>query len=444
MNSGPIWPTGARTESMQTLLRRIYILDGTRDRAELCDLLIADDKIQKIAAPGTLDGAECETFDGKGEKLVLPGFFNAHCHAAMTLLRGLGEERPLMEWLQEKIWPLEEHLTDEVVYAGTMQAILEMALTGTAGFTDMYYHTEQVARAASETGIRCAVPLGVLRDPAKFRKSLYRDYAPLRAPHGTVCIDPHAPYTVPFEFVRETAEEARRQNVPLQTHFLEAPWEREYFTDTLKMAPIDYLEKTGLSQVQHLVLAHGVQFHQEELEYLASHDNITIVHCPASNLKLGSGTALVPEMIKAGVHVALGTDGAASNNRLDMWGEMRLASLIHKGVRHDPQSLAAKQLISMATYEGARAFGFERTGKITPGWSADLLVVDISGPNYLGADEDNMATYFVYAGSSRDVYGVLSCGRWIVRDRKFLPVPEDRILAESRRQRQWLISQKAQ
>jgi 5-methylthioadenosine/S-adenosylhomocysteine deaminase len=429
---------------MKKLLRRVYILDGSRDRAELCDLLIENEKIQQIAAPGSIDSTECEIFDGEGAKLVLPGFFNAHCHAAMTLLRGLGEERPLMEWLQEKIWPLEEHLTDEVVYAGTMQAILEMALGGTSGFTDMYYHTEQVARAATETGIRCAVPVGVLRDPAKFRKSLYRDYTPLRAPHGTVCIDPHAPYTVPLEFVRETAEEAKRQNVPLQTHFLEAQWERDYFADTLKINPLDYLEKTGLSQVQHLVLAHGVQFLPEELEYLAAHDNITIVHCPASNLKLGSGTALIPEMLKAGVHVALGTDGAASNNRLDMWGEMRLAALLHKGVRHDPQSLTAKQLINMASYEGARAFGFEKTGKIIPGWSADLMVVDISGPNYLGADEDNMATYFVYAGSSEDVCGVLSSGCWIVRDKKFLPKPEDQILAESRRQRQWLISQKAQ
>ncbi|MGI6075727.1 MAG: amidohydrolase [Pyramidobacter sp.] len=428
---------------MKKLLRDVYALDGSMDRAERCDLLIDGEFIAQKAAPRSLSGAECDVFDGKGEALVLPGFFNAHCHAAMVLLRGLGEERPLMEWLQEKIWPLEEHLTDDVVYAGTLQAVFEMAVGGVTGFTDMYYHTEQVARVAQRTGIRCGVPLGVVRDPERFRKSLYCDYGPLRAPHGLICIDPHAPYTVPFEFMAETAEEACRQGVALQTHFLEAPWERGYFAETLKMTPVEYLEKTGLSKVPHLVLAHGVQLLPEEIEYLASHDNIAVVHCPASNLKLGSGAAPVPEMVKSGVHVALGTDGAASNNRLDLWGEMRLAALLHKGVRHDPLALTAKELLNMATFEGARAFGFEKVGKIREGWFADLAIVDIGGARYVGADEDNLATYVVYAGGSEDVTDVLCCGSWIVRGKKFLPLPEQEIVEQSRRQRSWLVSQRA-
>lgn len=427
---------------MKKLLRDVYILDGSMDRAQRCDLLIDGESIGLKAAPRSLSGETCEVFDGKGEALVLPGFFNAHCHAAMALLRGLGEERPLMEWLQEKIWPLEEHLTGDVVYAGTLQAVFEMAVSGVTGFADMYYRTEQVARVAGETGIRCVVPLGVVRDPERFKKSLYRDYAPLRAPHGLICIDPHAPYTVPFQFMAETAEEALRQGVPLQTHFLEAPWERSYFSDTLKMTPVEYLEKTGLSKVPHLVLAHGVQLLPEEIEYLASHDNITVVHCPASNMKLGSGSAPVPEMVKSGVHVALGTDGAASNNRLDLWGEMRLAALIHKGVRHDPLALTAKELLNMATFEGARAFGFEKVGRIRPGWAADLTVASIDGARYVGADEDNMAAYVVYAGGSEDVTGVLCSGSWIVREKKFLPFPEKDLVEQARRQRNRLVSQR--
>lgn len=428
---------------MNLLLRNFYILDGSMERAVRADVLVEGETISRIAPPETLSGAECEVVDGRGERLILPGFFNAHCHAAMTLLRGLGEERPLMEWLEQKIWPLEEHLSGDVVYAGAMQAIAEMACGGVTGFTDMYYQMEHVARAVVETGVRCSVSVGVVRDPKKFHASLYRDFAPLSGPKIINCIDPHAPYTMPFDFVCEAAEEAARLGLPLQTHFLEAPWERGYITDTLKMSPVEYLEKSGLSKVPHLVLAHGVQFAADELEYLGAHDNITVVHCPASNLKLGSGVALIPEMLAAGVHVALGTDGAASNNRLDMWNEMRLASLIHKGVRHDPLSLTARGLITMATSEGARAFGYENVGMIREGWAADLTLVDLSGAHYVGADEDNMAAYIVYAGSSADVTDVFCGGSPIVRSREFLPRPVRDIIAESLKQRAWLIAQRA-
>lgn len=428
---------------MKLLLRNFYIIDGSMEKARRADVLVDGGLIKEIAEPYGLSVENCETVDGKGEKLIIPGFFNAHCHAAMTLLRGLGEERPLMEWLEQKIWPLEAHLTKAAVYAGTMQAIAEMALGGVSGFTDMYYFMDQVARAVNETGVRCSVSFGVVRDPEKFKASLYRDITPLSGPKIINSIDPHAPYTVPFDFICQTAAEATRRGLPLQTHFLEAPWERGYFKDTIKMTPIEYLEKTGLVKVPHLVLAHCVQFTQEEVEYLAAHPNITAVHCPASNLKLGSGVAPVPDMLAAGAHVALGTDGASSNNRLDMWGEMRLTSLIHKGVRHDPQSLTARQILTMATYEGAQAFGYEKVGMLRTGWAADLTLVDIASPNYLGADDENMAAYLIYAGSSADVLSVLCSGEWIVRDRKFLPRPMGQIITESAKQRNWLISQRS-
>ncbi len=428
---------------MKRLLRNFYILDGSMDRAARADLLIDGESIEKIASPKTLNGSDCEVIDGKGEKLVLPGFFNAHCHAAMTLLRGLGEERPLMEWLEQKIWPLEENLTDEVVYAGAMQAIAEMSLCGVTGFTDMYYHMDQVARAVNETELRCSVSVGVVRDPEKFKDSLYRDFSPLEGPKIINCIDPHAPYTVPYDLMCACAAEATRRGLPLQTHFLEAPWERGYITDTLKMTPLEYLEKTGLASVPHLVLAHGAQFTEDELGYLADHQNITVVHCPAANLKLASGVALIPEMLKAGARVALGTDGPASNNRLDLWGELRLASLIHKGVRHDPMALTAKELINMATYEGARAFGYEKVGMIREGWAADLTLVDLTRPHYTGIDEENMAAFVVYAGSSADVTDVFCSGNPIVEDGKFLPRELGKITAESKKQRDWLIDQRA-
>ena len=428
---------------MAILFRDVYLLDGTMERARRADLLVEGERIKKIAAPDSLSGEKCEVMDGKGETLLMPGFFNAHCHAAMTLLRGLGEERPLMEWLEQKIWPLEEHLTDDVVYAGAVQAMCEMAMCGVTGFTDMYYHMDQVARAVNELGMRCSVSVGVVRDPARFRQTLYRDFAEMRGPRIINSIDPPAPYTVPFEFVCECAAEAKRKNLPLQTHFLEAEWERGYLSDTLKMTPVEYLEKTGLAAVPRLVLAHGVQFREDELDYLAAHDNITVAHCPASNLKLGSGVAPVPEMLKRGVHVALGTDGAASNNRLDLWDEMRLASLIHKGVGRDPLAVSSRQLIDCATYQGARAFGYEKVGRLAEGWAADLTAVDLTALHYLGADEDNMSSYVVYAGSSGDVRHVLCGGGWLVKDRAFAPRAEKEIRAGSSAQRAWLLAARA-
>ena len=425
---------------MSVLFRNVYLLDGSMEKARRADLLIEGETVARIAEPQTLSGENADVIDGRGELLLMPGFFNAHCHAAMTLLRGLGEERPLMEWLEQRIWPVEAHLDGEIVYAGTMQAICEMALGGTTGFGDMYYFMDQVARAVNETKVRCSVGVGVVRNPNTFHKMLYRDYSDVAGPRIINSIDPHAPYTVTPEYIALTAAEACKRGLPLQTHFLEAEWERGYIIDTLKMTPVEYLEKTGLAKVPHLVLAHGVQFREDELEYLAAHPNITIVHCPASNLKLGSGIAILPKMLEKGVHVALGTDGASSNNRLDLWGEIRLASLIHKGANHDPLAVTSRQILNSATFEGARAFGFEKVGLICEGWAADLTAVDLNRPHYLGIDEENMSSYVVYAGSSADVLHVMCGGDWIVRNASFVPRPMDQIIADSRTQRARLLS----
>ncbi len=429
---------------MSVLFRDVWLLDGARESATHADLLVRGELIETIAPPRTIGGDGCDVVDGRGGLLLLPGFFNAHCHAAMTLLRGLGEERPLMEWLEQRIWPVEAHLDGGIVYAGTVQAVCEMALGGATGFADMYYFMDQVARAVNELKVRCCVGVGVVRDPSVFRRTLYRDYADVAGPRIINSVDPHAPYTVSFDFVSEAAAEAVRRGLPLQTHFLEAEWERGYLTDTLKMTPVEYLERTGLSRVPRLVLAHGVQFREDELEYLAAHPNITVVHCPASNLKLGSGVALLPKMLAAGVRVALGTDGAASNNRLDVWSEMRLAALIHKGANRDSMAVTSREALRCATLEGARAFGFDRTGLIRPGWNADLTAVDLNAPHYIGADEQNLCGYIVNAGSSADVRHVMCGGDWIVRDRVFTRRDVRSVMEDSRKQRARLLSARSQ
>lgn len=425
---------------MSTLFRDVCLYDGSMERARRADLLVEGGDIAQIGLPGTLSGEKREVLDGRGELLLLPGFFNAHCHAAMTLLRGLGEEEPLMEWLERKIWPLEGKLTPEQIYEGTSQAVCEMVKNGVTGFSDMYYHMDQVARAVNNLGVRGAIAVGVVsRNAELLEKSLYRDYGNVAGPRIVNNLDPHAPYTVTFEGMCRIAEVALQKDMPFQFHFLEAQWERDYIQKNFGLTPIQYLEKTGLMKIRRLVLAHGVWLNEEEIDYLAAHD-AAVVHCPSSNTKLGSGVAPLPAMYAKNLRVALGTDGAASNNRLDLWDEMRLAALLHKGVSKDPTVVTARQLIRSATYEGARAFGFEKTGLLREGWTADFAAVDLKALHYIGADEENVAGYLVYAGSSADVRHVMCGGVWLMKDRVFLPRPEKDIREASSAMRGKLIA----
>ncbi len=426
---------------MALVLRDFYVLDGFRDRAQRADLLIQRGEIAEIAPPCSLEvPIQGERVDGKGQKLLLPGFVNAHCHAAMTLLRGLGEERPLMEWLEGTIWPLEAKLTASQVYDGTAVAALEMIAGGVSCFADMYYHMASVAAVVNRLGCRGAIAIGVVsRDPELLRSSLYRDYSDTQGPLIVNNLDPHAPYTVGLEAMKEIAASAKERGLPLQFHFLEAAWERDYIERTFGLSPLQYLEETGLLELDHLVLAHGVHLLPQEFQALAR-PNVTVVHCPSSNLKLGDGVADLPAMLESGMSVALGTDGAASNNRLDLWAEMRLAALLHKGIRQDSTAVKAQEALRCATYQGAQALGFQKVGKIQPGWAADLSVVDLRGPHYLGVDEDNMAGYLVYAGSSADVESLLCQGRWIYRDRQLLRAPASEIMDRAAASRRELLS----
>lgn len=431
---------------MALLLKNFYVTDGSRDRASRCDLRIEKGLIDEIAPAGTLTAIDGdETWDGQDRHAVIPGLVNAHCHAAMTLLRGLGEEEPLMEWLEQKIWPVEAHLKEDHVYAGSAQAILEMVSGGVTCFADMYYFMESVARCVNELQIRCALAVGVVgRNPELLHQSLNKDFSPLQGPLIRLSLDPHAHYTVSKEGMTEIARVAHERGLALQTHFLEAPWERGYLADTYGLTPLEYLEETGMLSLTHLVLAHGVYLEPDEMTELAGRGNVTVIHCPSSNLKLGSGVAKLSTMYDLGLPVALGTDGAASNNRLDIWQEMRTAALLHKGVQLDPTIVSARQILHSATEAGASAFGFEKVGRIEKGWAADLTFADLSQPHYLGADEENLNGYLVYAGSSADVTDVLCNGRWLVRHRSFLPAMREKLIDQAALQRRNLIALAAQ
>lgn len=416
---------------MTILLKDFIYIDSEMDTAARGDILIKDGRIIS-AGLSIKDGVdpEMEILDGRGKTLVMPGFVNGHTHAAMVLLRGLGEELPLKEWLEERIWPVEAALKPEHVYWGTRSAIMEMASSGTTCFTDMYFEMDKVAEAAGHAGMRCCISRGIVGDD---RRKIEEGIELFRRWNGKekirVQLAPHAPYTVPMEAIKDISASAHELGCGVHVHFLEARWEPEFLKEKFGLSPLGYLEEAGLFDLESTILAHCVWFPREDIPEIKGLP-ITIAHNPSSNMKLGSGFAPVRDFLDGGTRVSLGTDGAASNNRLDMWGEMRLAALIHKGVTGDPTVVTAKSVLEMATLNGAVSAGFDDVGLIREGWQADLVLVDLDKPRYEGWSPENLAGFLVYAGSSRDVTGTMVAGNWVYREQS----PKDEEYDQVRRE----------
>ena len=415
---------------MSTLFKDVLILDGGMESALLGHILVSKGRIERVLKKDEALPKSDKVIEGKGKKALLPGFVNGHTHAAMSLLRGLGEELPLMEWLKEKIWPIEAKLTPPIISTGTELAMLEMARTGTTCFADMYFEMEQVAEAAVAMKMRAGLCRGLIGDDDK---RLEEGIALAEKWHGregliTVQLGPHAPYTVPFDCIKKIVAIAKDRNMGLHIHLLETEWELGYFKDELKMSPTEWLNNSGMLDLTRVILAHGVWMDSEWVNQKVDFSNVTIAHCPSSNMKLGSGIFPLDKWLDAGVAVSLGTDGASSNNRLDMWQEMRSAALVQKGVYRDPLLAKASDVLRMATYEGALALGFTNKGMLREGWMADIVLVDLDSPHYVGVNESNLDCYIVYAGSSSDVEGTMVAGKWIYKNGEFPTVDSAKII----------------
>ena len=405
---------------MPKLYKNVVLWDAERESASLCDVLT------------------------EGATAMLPGFVNAHGHAAMTMLRGLGEELPLMEWLQKKIWPVENRLDAETAYIGAQLALMEMLSTGTTCFADMYFFMDSVAEAVLAGGMRAGLSRGIVPSQDGGRERLDENLKLARDYDGAnglihVQLGPHAPYTVPTAFMTEIAAAAKENGLGVQLHWLETKSDWPLSDGSKTMNPEEYLEKTGMTGVKHLLLAHCVWIEKEQFPFYAR-PNITVAHNPKSNWKLGSGTAPVCAMAEAGIAVSLGTDGASSNNRLDMWDEMRFASLAQKGANLDPTLLSARDAFRMATVAGARALGFEKTGLLREGWTADFMLVDLDKPHYVGWDLENLPGCIVYAGSSADVKATVVAGETLYENGSFTRLDKEKITAEANAARKRLTA----
>lgn len=378
---------------------------------------------------------DARIIDGR-HKLYMPGLVNTHGHAAMTLLRGVGDDLALQVWLEEKMWPNEAKFTSEDVKWGTLLAILEMMKGGTTCFVDMYDHMNEVALAVEQSGMRGCLTRGVIGlcppdvQDAKLAeaKQFARDWHGKADGRITTMMAPHAAYTCPPDYIERIVEAAHELNLPLHTHMSETAAEVEQNVKQYGSRPPEHLAKLGVFSRPCLV-AHGVHLTDEEIALLQKHD-VRISHNPGSNLKLASGIARVPDLLKAGIKVSLGTDGAASNNNLDMFEEMRLAALIHKGVSGDPVSIPAEQALRMGTLEGAQSIWLEDVGSLKQGMKADFIALDADQPHLL--PKSNYLSHVVYSASANDVTDVYVNGKQIVRDRQCLTLDEEKIKAEFR------------
>lgn len=361
---------------------------------------------------------------------LIPGLVNAHTHAAMSLMRGYADDLPLMQWLEDHIWPAERKwVSPEFVRDGTLLAAAEMLAGGTTCFGDMFFFPGDVARAAVAAGIRAVVGMIVIEFPSAYasdcddylRKGIdfhdhYRDHPLVRT-----ALAPHAPYTVTDEALGRIVTYAAELNVPVHMHVHETEAEVRESVARVGARPLARLERLGLLSPQ-LMAVHMTQLEQHEIAMLAAH-GVHVLHCPESNMKLASGFCPVARLAAAGVNVALGTDGAASNNDLDMFGEMRSAALLAKAVAGDASAVPAATALRMATLNGARALGLEdMLGSLLPGKAADLVAVDLGGiatqPIY------NPISHLVYATGRHQVTDVWVAGRHLLRGGALLTVDE--------------------
>ena len=378
-----------------------------------------------------------ETVDAEGQ-VVLPGLINTHTHAPMVLFRGLADDLALMEWLTKYIFPAEARtVSPEFVRAGTRLAALEMIQSGTTTYTDMYYFEEEVAKETKAAGLRGVLGQTVIQFPVADAKTPADALARAETfinmfkgdPLITPAVAPHAMYTLDGPTLMAARALAMRHGVPTLIHLAETRDEVKAAQDRYKSSPVGYLDRLGFLGAGVLA-AHGVWVSAPEITVLRQR-GVGVSHNPESNMKLASGTAPVPEYLAAGVAVGLGTDGAASNNDLDMFDAMRTASLLHKLQTGDPRVVSARTAVEMATIGGARALGMgDRLGSLEPGKRADLIVVGMRSarqtPMY-----DPMS-HLVYTTRGDDVQTTIVHGKVLMRDRKVLTLNEASVLAEAR------------
>ncbi len=417
---------------MNILIKNIDAIFSDPVRVEKTDVYISGKVIAGIGnAP---EGFTADrTIDGEN-RLLTPGLINAHTHSYMSFMRNCADDLAFMDWLFGRIDPIEQKMTDKDAYWGAQLAIVEMMKSGTTCFNDMQMNIMQTTKAVKESGMRAVICRGLVgsgNDEAgsmRLRQAYEERDAFRDCDRLTFRLGPHAPYTCDEEYLKIVAKEAVKENMGIHMHLSESKTEIENCRKDYGCSPIELAERCGLFKVP-FIAAHCVQIDEHDMDILAA-NNVSVVTNPASNMKLGNGFAPVPEMMAKGINVCLGTDGAASNNSLNLIHEMSLVALIHKGTHATPQCVSAKETFEMATINGARALGLgSETGSIECGKKADLVIWDLKQPSMWPKNDPVAALSYSAYGHEADT--VIIDGEITMENRKILTLDEERILHET-------------
>ncbi len=382
----------------------------------------------RIAAIGDAPSGftEDKVIDGK-DKLVIPGLINCHTHSYMSFMRNVADDLSFMDWLFGTIDPIEQQMTDEDTYWGANLAIIEMMKSGTTCFNDMQMNIHQTTRAVKESGMRAVICRGLVgsgNDEAgqmRLRQAYEERDAAKDCDRMTFCLGPHAPYTCDDEFLKIVAAEAKREHMGIHMHLSESAGEIEQIQEKYGCTPIALAERCGIFDVP-AIAAHCVQVTDEDIDTL-KRKNVSVVTNPASNMKLGNGFAPIGKMLEKGVNICLGTDGAASNNSLNMFHELSLLTLIHKGTGRTPQCVSAKEGFRIATINGAKALGLEKEiGSIEAGKKADLAILDLNVPSL--TPRNNLIAGLSYSANGSEVDTVIINGQITMEHRNILTMDE--------------------
>ncbi|MDE6972678.1 MAG: amidohydrolase [Lachnospiraceae bacterium] len=399
---------------------------GARDVLRETDIYIEGTRITAMGKKpeGFL---EEKVIDGK-DRLAIPGLVNCHTHSYMSFMRNVADDLSFMDWLFGSIDPIEQQMTDEDTYWGACLAIIEMMKSGTTCFNDMQMNIHQTTRAVKESGMRAVISRGLIgsgNDEAgqmRLRQAYEERDAAADCERLSFMLAPHAPYTCDEGFMRIVSEEAKKNHMGIHVHLSESESEIEQIKEKYGCSPIEMADRNGLFDVP-AIAAHCVQITKSDMEILKA-KNVSVVTNPASNMKLGNGFAPVPEMLDMGINVCIGTDGAASNNSLNLFHEMSLLALIHKGVKRTPQCISAKENIRIATINGAKALGLENEiGSLEVGKKADIAILNLNSPSL--TPRNNLIAGLSYSANGSEVETVIIDGKITMENRKILTMDED-------------------
>ncbi|MBE5105153.1 bifunctional S-methyl-5'-thioadenosine deaminase/S-adenosylhomocysteine deaminase [Bacillus thuringiensis] len=436
----------------ELLLKTTYVnatiitMDEQNEVIENGYIIVENDQIIDVNSGEFANDFEVdEVIDMKG-KWVLPGLVNTHTHVVMSLLRGIGDDMLLQPWLETRIWPLESQFTPELAVASTELGLLEMVKSGTTTFSDMFnpigVDQDAIMETVSNSGMRAAVSRTLfsfgtkedekkaIEEAEKYVKRYYKESGML-----TTMVAPHSPYTCSTELLEECARIAVENQTMVHIHLSETEREVRDIEAQYGKRPVEYAASCGLFK-RPTVIAHGVVLNDNERVFLAEHD-VRVAHNPNSNLKLGSGIANVKAMLEAGIKVGIATDSVASNNNLDMFEEMRIATLLQKGIHQDATAVPVETTLSLATKGAAEVIGMKQTGSIEVGKCADFITIDPSNKPHL-QPADEVLSHLVYAASGKDISDVIINGKHVVWNGECKTLDEERIIFEASRYKRGL------